>query len=80
MTTTKIAITLETQLLTELDLLVSQEFFPNRSKAIQEALKDKLARLRRTRLAVECAKLNPVEEKAFAEEGLEVDGELWPEY
>ena len=44
--------------------------FPNRSKAIQEAIEDKLNRLERTRLAEECAKLDPVAEQAMAEEGL----------
>jgi len=80
MTTTKIAITINSDLLTELDLLVSQHLFPNRSRAIQEAIEDKLTRLRRTRLAVECAKLNPEEEIALAEEGLDEELEVWPEY
>ena len=80
MTTTKIAITIDSDLLTELDMFVSQHLFPNRSRAIQEAVQDKLVRLRRTRLAVECAKLNPAEEIALAEEGIEGELEAWPEY
>ncbi len=69
MTTTKVAVTLDSELLAKLDELVDQHVFPNRSKAIQEALQDKLARLQRRRLAIECAKLDPREERALAEEG-----------
>jgi len=32
------------------------------------------------RLALECAKFDPLVEKALAEEGLASDLELWPEY
>jgi hypothetical protein len=34
----------------------------------------------RSRLARECAKLDPVEEKAVAEEGMAVELAQWPEY
>ena len=80
MTTTKVAITIDSDLLTELDRLVAQHVFPNRSRAIQEALADKLARIRHRRLARECAKLNVAEEQSMAEEGLEQDIYQWPEY
>jgi Arc/MetJ-type ribon-helix-helix transcriptional regulator len=80
MATTKVAITLDSELLAELDELVDQHVFPNRSRAIQEALQDKLARLQRRRLAVECAKLDPCEEQALAEEGMEQEMALWPRY
>jgi Arc/MetJ-type ribon-helix-helix transcriptional regulator len=63
-----------------LDHLVAQHVFPNRSKAIQVALQDKLARMRRSRLAQECAKLDPGEEQAFAEEGIAQELTSWPEY
>jgi Arc/MetJ-type ribon-helix-helix transcriptional regulator len=66
-------------LLTQLDQLVAQEVFPNRSKAIQEALRDKLARLKRSRLARESAKLDPKAERAMAEESA-WELEEWPEY
>jgi metal-responsive CopG/Arc/MetJ family transcriptional regulator len=78
MATAKVAITLEENLLDELDTLVKKQVFPNRSKAIQEALEDKLSRIRRTRLAAECAKLDPKIERAMAEEGM--DSEVWPSY
>jgi metal-responsive CopG/Arc/MetJ family transcriptional regulator len=76
----KVAITLDSSLLAELDRLVAQQVFPNRSKAIQEALSDKLTRMRRRRLAQESAKLSIAEEQAFAEQGIQQDIEQWPEY
>lgn len=80
MAATKVAVTIDSDLLAELDRLVSQQVFPNRSKAIQEALADKLGRMRRRRLARESAKLNRAEEQAFAEEGIDEDMTQWPEY
>jgi Arc/MetJ-type ribon-helix-helix transcriptional regulator len=76
----KIAITLERSTLERLDALVEQSMFPNRSRAIEEAVEEKLARLERGRLARECAKLDPALEKALAEEGLSEDSSQWPEY
>lgn len=52
----------------------------NRSQAIETALAEKLERLARTRLARECAKLDPQEEKALVQEGLAAVLETWPEY
>ena len=66
----KIAITLDEELVDELDRLVHQRVFPSRSQAIQEAVSEKLRRMKRSRLARECAKLEPAFEKAMAEEGL----------
>jgi metal-responsive CopG/Arc/MetJ family transcriptional regulator len=80
MRTAKIAITIDQQLLTRLDQLVKERRFPNRSRAVQEALRDKLDRLERTRLARECAKLDPRQEQQLADEGLAEDLEQWPEY
>jgi metal-responsive CopG/Arc/MetJ family transcriptional regulator len=80
MSTAKIAITIEEELLGKLDRLVSSKLFPNRSKAIQEAVQEKLSRVNRSRLARECAKLDPKFEKALAEEGLSQDIGEWPEY
>ena len=75
----KIAISLDESTLQRLDDLVKQASFPSRSQAIQEALEEKLARLDRNRLARESAKLDPVFEKALAEEGLSQDVSEWPE-
>ncbi len=77
---TKVAVTLDSRLLLELDELVDQERFPNRSQLVEAALVEKLARIRRTRLASECAKLDREEEVMLAEEGLSTDSEAWPEY
>jgi Arc/MetJ-type ribon-helix-helix transcriptional regulator len=80
MRTVKIAVTLDQDLLARLDQLVKEHRFPNRSSAVQEALRDKLQRLQRSRLARESAKLDPKFEQALAEEGLTEDVEQWPEY
>ena len=76
----KLAITLDENILSEVDRLVSSRVFPNRSRIIEEAVVEKLNRINRNRLARECAKLDPAFEKAMAEEGLEKDLSEWPEY
>jgi len=80
MSSVKVAITLDQKMLARVDGLVSKRIFPNRSRAIQAAVGEKLARMERGRLALECAKLNPKVEKALAEEGLGRELESWPEY
>lgn len=80
MASTKIAITMNEVTLHRLDRLVRERVFPNRSKAIQDAVEEKLERLERNRLARECAKLDPSTEKAMAEEGMDEELEQWPEY
>lgn len=76
----KVAITIDEQLLKRIDRLVAQRKFPNRSQAIQEAVRDKLDRLERGRLARECAKLSPSTERQMADEGLAEDLAEWPEF
>lgn len=76
----KVAISLDESTLDRLDKLVQKQVFPSRSQAVQEAVAEKLARLERSRLARECAKLDPEFEKALAEEGLSEDLAEWPEY
>lgn len=80
MSSAKVAITLREDLLDKLDSLVRSKVFPNRSKAVQVAVEEKLARLNRSRLARECAKLDPKFEQALAEEGLSRERDEWPEY
>ena len=77
---TKVALTLDSELLQRVDELVGRQRFRNRSQAIEAALADKLERIARTRLARESAKLDPREEKRLADEGLAEDLALWPEY
>src|SRR5262245_25020384 len=77
---TKVALTLDADLVDRVDELVAKRRFRNRSQAIEAALADKLRRLARTRLATESAKLNVRDEKRLADEGLADDFESWPEY
>ncbi len=78
MATTKVAITVDQQLLKLIDRWVSQGRYPNRSQAIQAAVREKVDRWGRIRLWEEVAKLNPKEERGLAEESFA--GEAWPEY
>ncbi|MGM0394133.1 MAG: ribbon-helix-helix domain-containing protein [Thermodesulfobacteriota bacterium] len=80
MAASKIAITIDDNLLKRLDMLVKSNCFPNRSKAIQEAVTEKLMRIDKSRLARECDKLDPEFEQSMAEEGISMDLEEWPEY
>ena len=67
MATAKVAVTLEEKTLERLDQLISKRVFANRSRAIQQAVEEKLERIDRRRLSRECAKLDPSFEKAVAE-------------
>jgi len=80
MRTVKIAVTIDQDLLARLDRLIAEKKFPSRSRMVGEAVRDKLDRLEKNRLARESAKLDKAEEQALAEEGLAVDGPQWPEY
>ena len=80
MASAKIAITIDKSTLHRLDRLVKDRVFPNRSKAVQDAVEEKLKKLERNRLARECAKLDPAMEAAIAEEGMGQELEQWPEY
>jgi metal-responsive CopG/Arc/MetJ family transcriptional regulator len=77
MSTVKVAISIDEAFLAELDQLVRNQVYPNRSKAIQDAVADKLARLKKTRLLRECRKLNTTEEQALADKAWSSDEE-WP--
>ena len=76
----KIGITVDSKILKRLDELVQSKAFPSRSRAIHEALSEKLMCLEKRRLTSECAKLNPDFERSLAEEGLPAELEEWPEY
>jgi metal-responsive CopG/Arc/MetJ family transcriptional regulator len=80
MSTAKVAITMEVNLLKQVDRLVASRVYPNRSRAIQDAVADKLQRMERGRLARECAKLDRTFEQAMAEEGIGAEVDQWPEY
>jgi len=76
----KVAISLDQRLLQKLDSLVSENIFRSRSEAIQTAVREKITRLEHTRLAQECAKLDPTGEQRLADEGFSNDLSEWPEY
>ena len=73
----KVALTIDTELLRQVDHLVSERRFTNRSQAVEAALTEKLGRLARTRLATECSKLDPAFEQLLADQGL--TGASWPD-
>ena len=75
---TRCPLTLDAELLDQVDTLVSERRFRNRSQAVESALAEKIGRLARTRLATECDKLDPAVEQRLADEGLA--GQSWPEY
>ncbi|HEY2995305.1 MAG TPA: ribbon-helix-helix domain-containing protein [Methylomirabilota bacterium] len=76
----KIAITLDRELVKEIDRGVRSGLYRNRSRAIEEAVREKLERHRRRRLAAEAKKLDRREEAALAEEGMKGEAATWPEY
>ena len=79
MGTTKVAISLETKTLKEIDRLVHEGRFPSRSRAVQTALAEMTARHKHQRLIQELAKLDSKEEQELADEFFA--GETpWPEY
>ena len=80
MSTAKVTISLDQKLVTKVDGLVRSQIFASRSQAIQSAVEEKIARLERTRLAEECAKLDPCSEQASADEGLATEANEWPAY
>lgn len=76
----KLAVTLDETILAEVDNLVKSRIFPNRSRIIELAVREKLERLAKNRLAAQCALLDPNFEKALAEEGMGEELEQWPAY
>lgn len=80
MAKSKVAITVDGRLLGEVDRLVRERRFTNRSQAFESALEELLVRVRRRRLGDEAAKLDAGEERRLAEEGLAGGPGEWPEY
>lgn len=80
MAAAKVAITMEQSLIRRIDRLVKRSVYPSRSRAIQEAVAEKLARLDHGRLARELSKLNTDEEQQLAEAGLSQEAKGWPAY
>jgi metal-responsive CopG/Arc/MetJ family transcriptional regulator len=80
MSKAKLAVTLDEDILAEVDGLVRRRLFPNRSRIIEMAVREKLDRLAKNRLAAQCALLDPNFEKALAEEGMGEEIDQWPAY
>jgi Arc/MetJ-type ribon-helix-helix transcriptional regulator len=80
MPTAKVAVTVDAELLQEVDRWVAAGEFPSRSRAVQEGLiRLQEQRARRHSLLAELAKLDPAEERALAEEWFAGEA-TWPEY
>jgi len=80
MSTAKVAISIDDQLLKKVDLLVKEKIFPNRSNIIQEAVKEKIIKIEKSRLTNECAKLDVDFERSMADEGISQEADSWPKY
>jgi Arc/MetJ-type ribon-helix-helix transcriptional regulator len=80
MAVTKVEISLDSDLLECLDRWVAEQLFPDRSRAVEEAVREKLERFAVTRLSPACAQLDQRNESDLAVEGLIVDAGEWPEY
>jgi Arc/MetJ-type ribon-helix-helix transcriptional regulator len=74
----KVAVTLDRRTVADLDRWVREGRYPNRSRALQRAVDLLAEREKRSRLARELAKLDPLEEKRLAEEGL--GDSSWPAF
>ncbi|MYC06541.1 MAG: ribbon-helix-helix protein, CopG family [Chloroflexi bacterium] len=75
-----ITITMDDALLETVDRLVEKSVYPDRSLAIQEAVKDKFKRSDKSLLERELAKMDPEFEQRMADEFLPRDLSEWPEY
>ncbi|MGM0374638.1 MAG: ribbon-helix-helix domain-containing protein [Chloroflexota bacterium] len=76
----KVAVTIEKNILTKLDRMVAEGKYPSRSSAVEDAVKEQIEKVEKSRLAREAAKLDPAYEQALADEGLAGDLSEWPEY
>lgn len=80
MLTKKIAVSIDERVLNRLEELIREAGYPNRSRSVEDALRDKIERAERSRLAREVSKLDPEVEQRVADESLERDANEWPEY
>ena len=80
MVAAKVAVTIDAELLRQVDSWVESGEFPSRSRAVQAGLLSlRELRARRRRLLRELAKLDPDEERALAEEALAGEAQ-WPAF
>ncbi len=76
----KVAISIEASVLKKIDRMVKAKTFESRSHAFQKAAELTLAKVERSQLAKECAKLEKRTERKLADEGLSRDLKEWPDY
>ena len=76
----KIAVTIDEYILGRLEQLVREGRYSNRSKAIETAVREKVARADRARLIHELARLDRDEEQELADEMIGIDTDEWPKY
>ena len=75
-----ITITMDDALLKTVDRLVEKSVYPDRSLAIQQAVREKFRRADKDLLERELAKMDPEYEQRMADEFLPRDLSEWPEY
>ena len=75
----KIIVSVDAKTIAQLNRLVKEGKSPSRSSLIEQAIDEKLNRLGKSRIARECARLDPVEERALADEGITADARNWQE-
>jgi len=76
----KVAITVEKDILRELDLMVKEKNIPSRSKAIEEAISHLIENWRKNRLYEQLRNLDVEAEKAEAEASVDAVNEAWQKY
>lgn len=76
----KVAITVEKDILRELDLMVKEKNMPSRSKAIEEAISHLIENWRNNRLYEQLRNLDVEAEKAEAEASVDAVNEAWQKY
>jgi len=75
----RIAITLGRRTIHRIDQLVAANLYANRSRVIEQAIKEKFERIDRSQLARVCARLDPAFERSLAEGDFSEDLSGWPE-
>ncbi|HAA86377.1 MAG TPA: CopG family transcriptional regulator [Kosmotogaceae bacterium] len=76
----KVAITIEKDILRELDLMVKEKNIPSRSKAIEDAISQLIENWRKNRLYEQLRNLDVEAEKAEAEASVDAVNEAWQKY
>lgn len=76
----KVAITVEKDILRELDLMVKEKNISSRSKAIEDAISQLIENWRKNRLYEQLRNLDVEAEKAEAEASVDAVNEAWQKY